>query len=118
MEPEARGLPLPYTRWLVPTLFVVLGVFPVFMHLDTLPIRIWDEARQAVNALEMWENGNFLVTHFEGSPDMWSTKPPLLIWLQVALIGLLGPVSWPYACLRPLRPSSPAGSYCGSTSTR
>lgn len=47
-----------------------------------MPIRIWDEARHAVNSQEMLENGNILVPHFRGKPEMWTTKPPLLIWLQ------------------------------------
>ena len=91
MERVDLDPPLKGTRWSVPTLFVLFGVFPLFMHLDTLPIRVWDEARQAINAMEMWENRDFLVTHFEGDPEMWSTKPPLLIWAQVAFFSLLGP---------------------------
>jgi 4-amino-4-deoxy-L-arabinose transferase-like glycosyltransferase len=72
-------------------LFGLLTYFPVFLHLDTLPIRIYDEARYAVNAEEMARPGNnFLITHYEGKPDMWNTKPPLLIWLQVFFIKLFG----------------------------
>lgn len=78
-------------RWLVPLLFVLTAVWPLFMHLDTLPLRVWDEARQAISAYEMLHNGDLLVAHFYGQPDMWSTKPPLLIWIQTALFALLGP---------------------------
>ena len=72
-----------------------IGVFclvaiPIFLHLDKQPVRIWDEARLAINAYEMNKNGNLLVTHFEGAPDMWNTKPPLMIWLQVLFIKILG----------------------------
>ena len=63
---------------------------PVFGYLDTLPIRIWDEARIAINAYEMFNNGDFIVTHFDGEPDMWNTKPPLLIWIQVFFMEILG----------------------------
>ncbi len=63
---------------------------PIFGCLDTLPIRIWDEARLAINAYEMLHNGDFIVTHFEGKPDMWNTKPPLLIWIQVFFMKILG----------------------------
>ena len=55
-----------------------------------LPIRIWDESRLAINAYEMNKNGNWLVTHFEGSPDLWNTKPPFLIWMQVIFIKMIG----------------------------
>lgn len=78
-------------RWLVPLLFVPLASFPLFMHLDGLPLRIWDESRQAINALEMARSGNYLVTCFDGQPEMWSTKPPLLIWCQAFFFNLIGP---------------------------
>lgn len=77
--------------WVPLVLFAVLAYFPLFLHLDTLPLRIWDEARQALNAYDMWKNGNYLVTYFNGEPDMWSTKPPLLIWAQTLLFHLIGP---------------------------
>ena len=38
----------------------------------------------------MVENGNVIVTHFEGSPDMWNSKPPLMIWLQALFIKAFG----------------------------
>lgn len=63
---------------------------PVFGFLTILPIRIWDESRLAINAYEMFNNGNFIVTFFKGNPDMWNTKPPLLIWFQVFFMKLLG----------------------------
>ena len=71
-------------------LLAALIYMPIFGHLDTLPFRIWDEARRAMNAFEMLNNGNFLVTYFEGKPDMWGTKPPLLIWIQVLFMKLIG----------------------------
>ena len=71
-------------------LFIVLIYLPIFLHLDTIPIRIWDESRLAINAYEMHKDGNFLVTHFLGQPDMWNTKPPLMIWLQVFFIKIFG----------------------------
>jgi len=70
--------------------FALVVYFPLFMHLENLPIRQWDESRLAMNAYEMNKNGNFIVTHYQGSPDMWNTKPPLMIWLQVLFIKLLG----------------------------
>jgi len=71
-------------------LFCILVYFPLFMHLGSLPIIIWDEARLALNAYEMHLNSNFIVTYFDGQPDMWNTKPPLLIWAQVFCIKLFG----------------------------
>lgn len=76
-----------YAKYIVIALLIYM---PIFGHLDSLPIRIWDEARLAINALEMYENGNYLVTHFEGKPDLWNTKPPLLIWIQVFFLKIIG----------------------------
>lgn len=71
-------------------LFATLVYFPIFLDLDSLPVRIWDESRLAINAYEMNKDGDFLVTHFQGQPDMWNTKPPLMIWLQVFFSKILG----------------------------
>jgi 4-amino-4-deoxy-L-arabinose transferase-like glycosyltransferase len=70
---------------------IALVIVPLFSHLDTLPIRLWDESRLAINAYEMFRNHNFLVTYFEGQPDLWNTKPPLLIWMQVFWMYVIGP---------------------------
>ena len=73
--------------------FIVLALliyFPLFGYLNYLPLQLWDESRLAVNAIEMLQNKNWLVTYFEGSPDLWNTKPPLLIWLQVLSMKLGG----------------------------
>lgn len=82
-----KALMKKYLKYLV---LAALLFTPVFSHLDTLPIRIFDEARNAVNAYEMFHDHNYIVTHFEGKPDMWNTKPPLLIWTQVAFMKVLG----------------------------
>lgn len=68
------------TLWLI--LFLLVCAVPLFWQLDSLPLRMWDEARRGVNALEMARDGNWLVPHFLGAPDNWGTKPPLLIWMQ------------------------------------
>ncbi|HEX2618003.1 MAG TPA: glycosyltransferase family 39 protein, partial [Flavobacteriales bacterium] len=84
----------PSRRWEVPTvwaLFIVLSYFPLFLNLDALPLREWDESRQAISAYEMMKSHDFLVARFEGEPDMWSTKPPFLVWCQALLFMLFGP---------------------------
>ena len=78
------------SRLLLCFLIIVLISLPLFVHLGWQPIRIWDEARLSINAMEMHKNGNFLVTHYKDQPEMWNTKPPLMIWMQVAFIKLLG----------------------------
>ena len=70
-------------------LFLIAIYFPLFYHLDYLPIRLYDEARRAVNALEMAHNWNFIVTYYDGEPDMWG-KPPLPIWFMAISMHLFG----------------------------
>ena len=71
-------------------LLAILCYFPIFLHLTSRTIQIFDEARPACNAYEMAHDRNLIVTQYEGSPDMWYTKPPLMIWLQVICIKIFG----------------------------
>jgi 4-amino-4-deoxy-L-arabinose transferase-like glycosyltransferase len=64
------------------------------LFLDALTIRLWDESRLAMNAYEMFHSGNYLITTFNGEPDLWNTKPPLMIWLQVFSMKLFGINEW------------------------
>ncbi len=63
---------------------------PIFGGLGIVPIQIWDEARLANNTLEMLQGGDWLQTQYAGSADMWNSKPPLLIWIQLLSVKLLG----------------------------
>lgn len=78
-------------------LFLVLSVLllPVaylslFYRLGSWPVQLWDEARLGLSALEMLNDGDWLVPKFLGQPDLWSPKPPLLIWIQAGLFWLFG----------------------------
>ncbi len=76
-----------------PIVFITLAAlvyFPLFSHLGAFPIRIWDESRLANNAFEMLNTHNYIVTHHGGEPDMWNTKPPLMVWLQVLCMKVFG----------------------------
>ena len=68
----------------------ILICIPIFGHIGSLPFRFWDESRLAINAYEMNKNGNWIVIYFDGKPDMWNTKPPLMIWSQVIFMKLFG----------------------------
>lgn len=61
-----------------------------FYKLGSLAYRIWDEARLATSAYEMTKTGNLVVTTVGYNPDMWSTKPPMMIWAQALCIKLHG----------------------------
>jgi 4-amino-4-deoxy-L-arabinose transferase-like glycosyltransferase len=79
-------------NYLLLTLLVV--VFPLWFELGRNPVQLWDESRLAVNAAEMARDGHWLVPHFDGHPDHWNTKPPLLIWLEALSLRTLGFSTW------------------------
>ena len=74
--------------------FAAFAGWSCFYTLDALPVRLWDESRQATNSLEMLLSGNWLYTTFNGQPDFYNTKPPLLIWLQTLSTALFGYSEW------------------------
>jgi 4-amino-4-deoxy-L-arabinose transferase-like glycosyltransferase len=80
----------PFINYCITFVFAVLTLYPLVAFIDALPIYLWDESRQAANAIEMYTNHNWIVTYFDGAPDMWNTKPPLLIWLQVLCMNIMG----------------------------
>lgn len=57
--------------------FVLLSV-PLWLKIDVLPLRLWDESRNAVSAIEMYETQDWLVSIVDYVPDNWDLKPPLL----------------------------------------
>lgn len=71
---------------------VLLPLCALFMFVDgrTPPIIIWDESRLAVNAIEMHQHGWSLMTTYGFAPDLWNSKPPLMIWLMNASITIFG----------------------------
>ena len=76
---------LPITFCLIALLYL-----PLFGHLDSLCIRIYDEARNAINAFEMLKHGNLFILYFYGEEDLWNTKPPLLIIIQAIFLKIFG----------------------------
>jgi 4-amino-4-deoxy-L-arabinose transferase-like glycosyltransferase len=72
------------------------GVFFFFItllllyHLDARTFRLWDEARLALNAANMFIDKNYYYTTYQNAPDFWNTKPHLLILLQVISMKLFG----------------------------
>jgi 4-amino-4-deoxy-L-arabinose transferase-like glycosyltransferase len=79
------------TSYLKFSVIVFIISFPIFGNLNVWPVRIWDESRLAVNAYQMYQDHDWIVTHYwDNSPDMWNTKPPLLIWCQVLCMKIMG----------------------------
>lgn len=97
-SPKPARRPAAY-RWadrgnLVAAAILILSAAFLFVDRSVMPIQLWDESRNIVNALEMRESGSWLVTTYGGAPDLWNTKPPLLIWLMAASVGIFGPSEW------------------------
>lgn len=69
---------------------MAIPLFPCFSELGKLPIRIWDEGRQAHNAYEMFQSRQYWVPTFDGIPDTFGTKPAVLIWMQVWSMMIFG----------------------------
>ena len=75
----------------IPISTLIAIIFLTFFYdLGRLPFQIWDESRLATSAYEMVRSGELLVTTVDYKPDMWSTKPPLMIWAQALTIKILG----------------------------
>lgn len=87
LAPAGRALP----AWAVAVPLLIASALFMFVDARVPPIYLWDESRLAVNALEMSRHGWSLVTTYGSVPDLWNTKPPLLIWLMSGSIHLLGP---------------------------
>ncbi len=72
------------------TAVILIVAFPLFRRLGAMPLETYDESRLAVNATEMSRSGKLLVTTFEGTPETWNTKPPMLIWCEALSVRILG----------------------------
>jgi 4-amino-4-deoxy-L-arabinose transferase-like glycosyltransferase len=79
-----------HSVWIFSLILIFASYLIYFQNLGQMTVRLWDESRNAVNALEMSQSGNLLVTTFDGAPDMWNTKPPLLIWMIAISMKIFG----------------------------
>lgn len=70
---------------------LVASYFSIFLALGSETIMLWDEGTYAVNAYEMYLNGNYLVKYYDGVPEMFATNPPLVCWLQTLCFKIIGP---------------------------
>ena len=78
------------TEYGILMLLIILMALPLFYNLGKQPVRMWDESRLAINAWEMYQDNDWIVTHYGDKPDMWNTKPPLMIWMQVISMKIFG----------------------------
>jgi 4-amino-4-deoxy-L-arabinose transferase-like glycosyltransferase len=75
-------------------LFLCLAAVFLFANGLAAPLALKDESRNANNALDMAISGFSLVTTYDFRPDLWNTKPPLVIWLMSGSLRLFGFNEW------------------------
>lgn len=71
-------------------LLFLFSYYSIFYNLGSDHIKMWDEATYANNAIDMLLNGNWITVMHEGEPDLYNTKPPLVIWLQALSMSIFG----------------------------
>jgi 4-amino-4-deoxy-L-arabinose transferase-like glycosyltransferase len=69
---------------------IAIAALVLFYRVHVPPILLWDEARVAVNSLEMMTASNPLIVTFNSQADLWNTKPPLAIWLNALSMRAFG----------------------------
>ncbi len=79
------------TERVIQLIILFTAIYLAFFYKVTLmAYRQYDEVRLATSAYEMTKTGNLIVTTFDYQPDMWNTKPPLMIWAQAVCIKIWG----------------------------
>lgn len=76
-------------NFLLLTGFLVI-LFLTFYKLGYASLRDWDEARHGVNAYELMQNGDWIVTTYGYVKDYWNLKPPLSEWLIILGYKIFG----------------------------
>ncbi len=85
---------MPKSKIIYLILFLSLAYFPLFYNLDVWSLRKWDEARNAVGAINMMDTGDYLVRQYNDKIDTWETKPPMLLWCQIISMKIFGETMW------------------------
>lgn len=61
-------------------MIILMMIYNVFHDLELSPIESFDEARHGVNAYEMINNNNYIVSTYGYKNDYWNLKPPVSYW--------------------------------------
>lgn len=79
-------------KWVIGIFFAIAVYFPVFLHLDGPPVKIWDESLFAMRAYHMAETGTYLPNfeRFPGISYYRNLKPPFGTFFQAAFFRLFG----------------------------
>ena len=79
-------------------MFCVCGIVSLLLWVLNLqhhhPVYIWDEAIYAQNAQWMSHTHRFFPYLCNGLPDMYNSKPPLVLWLQALCLAVWNGNVW------------------------
>jgi 4-amino-4-deoxy-L-arabinose transferase-like glycosyltransferase len=81
------------TKWISKPIVLVIVILLFIFSLLSISyhnLQEWDEARNGVNAYEMYHNGDYINFYYNNEIDTWNAKPPLMIWLIVCSYNLFG----------------------------
>lgn len=76
--------------WVLAVAVAAVASLVSFYRLGEPAVYWWDEARVALNSLEMMHSANPLVVTYNGQADLWNTEPPLAIWLNALSMRVFG----------------------------
>lgn len=76
--------------WVCFALLIAAAAFLCFYRLGDGVVWNADESRHAINAYEMLDRGDMLVSTYNGEVDYWNLKPPLANWAIVASYLVFG----------------------------
>ena len=75
--------------WVLLALLMTAAGFLLLTNLG-VGISDSDEHRHGINAYEMLQSGDYVVSTYEGEPDYWNLKPPLALYSMLAGFRLFG----------------------------
>lgn len=87
---QTKRLALEALYWLTIIVLLTAGGFLLFTNLGETGISDCDEARHGINAYEMLQNGDYVVSTYHGEPDYWNLKPPLTYYCILLGYQLFG----------------------------
>lgn len=81
-----------YSRWIPTGLFLLALYFPLFLHLDSEPVKNFDESLFACRAFSIAYYGEYLCNFRDlpQGPSASNTKPPLISYVQALSFHIFG----------------------------
>lgn len=79
-----------HNPFLLQAIILFIAALFLFWNSGTTDIYEWDEARNGVNAWNMYHNHDYVNNYYGGELDTWTAKPPLLIWLITISYKIFG----------------------------